>query len=101
MASQVYTLDDFVVNLKDPSSKRYLKTKIALGFEDKKDLELLMAKQMQIRDVIIQTLRAKTTDEIMAVEKTDYLKKELMDNVNGLFEPDIVLDVYMVDFLIQ
>ncbi len=104
---QVCALEEFVVNLKNPSgskssaSKHYLKTKIALGFENDKDTEMLTEKQMQIRDVIIQTLRSKTTDEIMVVEKTDDIKKELMENVNELFEPDLVLDIYIIDFLIQ
>jgi len=99
--TQVYALDEFVVNLKDPVSKRYLKTKIALGIENEKDIELLEENQMHIRDVIIQTLRSKTTDEIMAVEKTEDLRNELMGDVNKLFNDNIVLDVYMVDFLIQ
>ncbi len=101
VATQVYTLDEFVLNLKDPGSNRYLKTRIALGYESKKDAETLAEKQLQIRDVIIQTLRSKTTDNIMAVEKTDDLKKELIEDVNEIFDHDLVLDIYIVDFLIQ
>jgi len=98
---QVYAMDEFVLNLKDSNSRRYLKTKIVLGYEDKKDAEILAENNCQIRDAIIQTLRAKTADEIMAVEKTGDLKMELIDQVNDLFEPDLVLDIYIIDFLIQ
>ena len=98
---QVYALDEFVLNLKDSNSRRYLKTKIALGYENKKDVEILAENNFQIRDVIIQTLRMKNAEEIMAAEKTEDLKRELMDDINGLFEPDLVLDIYIIDFLVQ
>ena len=101
VAAHVYTLDEFVINLKDSNNDRYLKTQIAIGYEKKKDAETLAEKQLQIRDAIIQTLRSKTPDEIMEVEKTDELKRELMDDVNKIFDSDLVLDIYIVDFLIQ
>lgn len=101
LSEAVYPLDEFVLNLKDPSSRRYLKTQIAIGYGNEKDEELIKEKQFQIRDIIIQTLRSKTAEEIMAVEKTDELKLELMRNINELYEPDLVLEVFIVDFLIQ
>ena len=101
VATQVYSLDEFVINLKDNNNNRYLKTKIALGYEKKKDVEILIEKQLQIRDAIIQTLRSKTADEIMEVEKTDELKQELMKDLNKVFGSELVLDIYIVDFLIQ
>lgn len=100
-AEEVCTLEEFVLNLKDASGRRYLKTQIALGVETAKEAALVEENRFRIRDVIIQTLRSKTAEDIMAVEKTDELKGELKESLNALFDTDLILEVYIVDFLIQ
>lgn len=101
VAEVVYPLGEFVINLNDSKNRSYLKTQIAVGYANKKDEIFIKDKKFQIRDIIIQTLRSKTAEDIRAVEKTDELKVEIMNKLNELFEPELILEVYIVDILIQ
>lgn len=98
---KIFSLDEFVLNLNDESGRRYVKTKIVLSYENDKDLELFDENMSQIRDVIIYTIRMKTSDEMMDVTHTDQLKHDIKESVNTLIGQPIVLEVYFIDFLIQ
>ncbi|MBN2258997.1 MAG: flagellar basal body-associated FliL family protein [Clostridiales bacterium] len=98
---KIYDMEEFIINLNDEGSRRYLKTKIVLAYENDKDLDLFNKNIPQMRDLIIETLRAKTSEDVMNVENTESLKNEIRDNVNKIYDEDIVLEVYFVDFLIQ
>lgn len=98
---QIFELNEFILNLNDENSRRYLKTKIVLTYEDKKDIEKFKNNVSQIRDTIIETLREKTSEDMMNVNNLDALKNEIKDKTNQLFDVEIVLEVYFVDFLIQ
>lgn len=98
---QIFQMDEFVINLNDENSRRYLKTSIVITYENKKELKELNDNIPQMRDVIIETLRAKSAVDVMNVENTDMLKNEIKDKVNELYEDEIVLEVYFINFLIQ
>lgn len=98
---KIFSLDEFVLNLNDESGRRYVKTKIVLSYENDKDLNLFDENMAQIRDVIIYTIRMKTSEEMMDVTHTDQLKHDIKDSVNTLIGEPIVLEVYFIDFLIQ
>ena len=72
-----------------------------LSYENDKDLELFDENMVQIRDVIIYTIRMKTSEEMMDVTHTDQLKHDIKESVNTLIGEPIVLEVYFIDFLIQ
>lgn len=98
---QIFQMDEFVINLNDENSRRYLKTSIVITYENKKELKELNDNIPQMRDVIIETLRAKSAEDVMNVENTDMLKNEIKEKVNELYEDEIVLEVYFINFLIQ
>ena len=98
---KIFSLDEFVLNLNDESGRRYVKTKIVLSYENDKDLELFDENMVQIRDIIIYTIRMKTSEEMMDVTHTDQLKHDIKESVNTLIGEPIVLEVYFIDFLIQ
>lgn len=94
-----YPMEEITINLKD--GEHYLKTKIALGYGLEKDQEVIKSKEIQLRDGIIRILRSKSMEEIMPVEKTDALKKEMKRQLNQCFDKEIITDVYITEFLIQ
>lgn len=95
------SLDNFVVNLKDSKSNRYLKTKIVLGYEDKKAIKELEMKKPNIQDTAIRMLRSKSREDITSVEGTDKLKVQMQEEINKIFSQDLITHVYITDFLIQ
>ncbi|HZK33971.1 MAG TPA: flagellar basal body-associated FliL family protein, partial [Bacillota bacterium] len=94
ITNYTYTLDEMVINLNNQG--RYLKTTIALGYSLEGDLDILLSKEVQIRDTVISILRSKTVEDIMAVENTDPLKVEMEEKINECFDEKIVTDVYII-----
>jgi flagellar FliL protein len=93
---------DFTVNLLDPGLKRYLRIQMSFEYlEDKKLVQELSSRDPQIRDAIIEVLRAKTVTDFLAVDETNLLRQELMDVINGLLSSGEILDIYFVDLQIQ
>lgn len=102
LAETMFSMDGFIVNLKTKNaSKRYLKVTLALGCAQKKDIKKLEEKQYQIRDIVITTLRSKDIEILATVEEEDKVKTELAENINTLFDPDIEMNVYYTEYIIQ
>lgn len=97
----MYPLDSFVVNLDSNGSRRYLKVTIALGCAEKKDIKKITEKEYQLRDVIISTLRDQDIEDLQSVEKEDEIKQSLITNINTLFEPDLSINIYYTEYIIQ
>jgi flagellar FliL protein len=98
---KIFALDEFVLNLKDESGRRYIKTKMVLSYANDKDQKVLSENIAQIRDLMIGILRSKTADEMMDVSKAEDLKVEIREKTNELLKSPMVVDVYFVDFMIQ
>lgn len=95
-------LDEFVVNLRsDNGLKNYLKIQMALMFTDGKKLELINSNVNKIRDIIINELREKTSQDILATESINTIKKDILDKVNIALKEEIIKDIYFVNFIIQ
>lgn len=97
----MHPLESFVVNLDDGGSRRYLKITIAIGCINKKDVKKLTEKQYQIRDIIISTLRDQDISVLSSVEQGDTIKSKLLTNINTLFDPDLKINIYFTEYIIQ
>ena len=99
-----YDLGEFTVNLADEGGRRYLKTKIALGY-DKKNKKLAKEFEQEsmktiLRDGVISVLTSKKSTDMTQKGKED-MKKEIMDKLNPLFKNGRVINVYFSDILVQ
>ena len=94
-----YGMEELIINLKD--GNRYLKTRICLGYGEKKDGNLIKQKETLLIDNIISILRSKTKEEIMPVGNTQNLKEEIKNRLNGELKENIITDIYITDFLVQ
>jgi flagellar basal body-associated protein FliL len=93
---------EFLINLADEDSKRYLKTKIVLTYDskNKKLAKEVAAKNHVIRDSIINVIRGKKAADI-SLKGTEDLKKEILNRVNPAFETGKLVNVYFYDILVQ
>lgn len=101
---QSLLLEEFLVNIKSPAGKnRYLKIKLALMYTNPDHGEVLNANVNKIRDIIIADLREKQTEEVLDTEKTDEMKKQIMEDINKSLnlEEEAVKDVYITDLIVQ
>ena len=102
--SAVVPLEPFVVNLADADVARYLRIKISLMVDDKskvKEVEENQALQLKIRDMILQTLTKKTSQDLMHDEVKKKLRKEIQDEVGPFFKAPKLNDVMFTEFVIQ
>ena len=97
----MYPMDQFIVNLYNEGSSRYLKT--TLNFElSMPELNVEMdTKKPLIRDIVIKTLSAKTYEEISTIRGKENLKDEIVSKVNQVLTDGQVNNIFFTDFVIQ
>lgn len=97
-----FALEPFVVNLMDHCGTKYLKVTIQLEISDTKLTEKVKKnKTPQIRDAIIAILTNKISDELITSEGKLFLKDEIKQNMNLIFDENTVKNVYFTEFIIQ
>jgi len=94
-------LNPFVVNLSDPTGRRYLRVKIALELKDDEALSEANDRIPQINDTIILVLSSKTVEEVLAPEGKAELRFEIMNKLNQLLGPGKIRGVYFTQFVVQ
>jgi flagellar FliL protein len=102
--SAVLPLEPFVVNLADQDAARYLRIRISLMVGDKtKSKELFdnQALQLKVRDVILQSLTAKTSQELINTDGKNKLRQEIQEKVAVYFQAPKLVDVVFTEFVIQ
>lgn len=102
--SAVLPLEPFVVNLADQDAARYLRIKISLLVDDKnKSKELIenQALQLKVRDVILQSLTARTSHDLIDQEGKNKLREEIQHKITVYFQDPKLVDVMFTEFVIQ
>ncbi len=98
-----------IANLADEGGDRYLKVKIVL-LEPKKKADTAKKEEKStgisledaiIRDVIINTISAKTSDDLLSVSGKEELKNEIMTSINKAVHKRLVRKIYFTEFIIQ
>ncbi len=102
--SAVIPLEPFVVNLADADAARYLRIKISLMVDDKnkvKEVAENQALQLKVRDVILESLTAKRSQDLINAEGKNKLRHELQEKVAIYFRAPKLVDVMFTEFVIQ
>jgi flagellar FliL protein len=98
-AQSLVTVPTFVVNLADPSGRRYLK--LSMDLEVKGGPEAVQGSMSKIRDALLMLLSSKSVEELAGVEGKITLRKDVADRINQVLGKPVVLRVYFTDFVIQ
>lgn len=103
-----YTFDEFIVNLADKDSQRYLKVTVALGYNPdntklKTELENTKddVKTPILRDAILQVLRAKQSSDFQDAKKVEAMKTEILSAINPHLKNGPISNVYFSNLFIQ
>ncbi len=98
----VLELEPFIVNLADPSGKRYLKLKISVDAKDEKLKKEIEVRMPQIRDSILLLLTSKSYADIAPVAGKIRLRNEILQIFNrSLLGVGAVHGVYFTEFVVQ
>lgn len=94
---------EFLVNLADANSKRYLKTTVVLAYDIKNEelTEELTNKTDAVRDCIISVLRTKKAEELQTATGPEELKNEIITRVNSILSKGRLSSIYYKEFVIQ
>ena len=99
----VMTLDEFLVNLADPSGDHFLKVTVGLELDKSKGKspESLKEDVPAIRDAVLTSLSSETRDQIAPESGREKLKAQIKKNVNGALGENDVQNVYFTNFVTQ
>lgn len=97
----IYSLGSFIVNLDDPSGRRYLKVKAELELNDEKVRATVETQLPRLRDSIILLLSSKTFQEIASMEGKMRLRQEILGKLNQHVGRGKLNTIYFTEFVIQ
>ena len=102
---ETYSVDEFLINLADSDSNRYLKVVIYLSFDSNneslyEELQLERTKPI-LKDAALTVLRSKTSKELSSVQGTEAIKQELVEKFNSKLENGQIIEVYFPELIIQ
>ncbi len=97
----MYPMDQFIVNLYNEGSSRYLKTTITFELSIPELSAEMDTKKPLIRDIVIKTLSAKTYEEISTIRGKENLKDEIAMKVNQVLSDGKINNLFFTDFVIQ
>ncbi len=100
-ASQLVTLESFVVNLSDPMGRRYLKTTMDVEVADAAAATALTAAMPKVKDTLLLLLSSKSFADISSMDKKIELKNEIVDRLNLIIGKNKVRNVYFTEFVVQ
>jgi len=97
----IYNMEPIVVNLFDPTGKRYLQVSLALELENKKLEEEIKHNEPKIKDAIIMVLSSKTPEEVLQPGAKELIKNELLHKINSILGEKVVLNVYITQYIVE
>lgn len=97
-------LGSFLVNLSDAEETHYLRSVIELEQNYGSSPEFgneIGNRRSQLRDITIQTLAAKTSEDLRTPEGKEALKQELKERINSVLAKGQIARVYFTEFAVQ
>ncbi|MBO8143706.1 MAG: flagellar basal body-associated FliL family protein [Thermodesulfobacterium sp.] len=97
----IYAMEPVVVNLFDPTGKRYLQIGLAFELGDKKLEEEVKNNEPKIKDVVISVLSSKTPEEVLQPEAKELIKNELLHKINSALGEEVILNIYITQYIVE
>ncbi len=85
----------------------YIRVGIALGVnntqkeESIKFIDLVKSKEVMIRDTALGVIRSKTAAQLQRPDGREVLRSELLTRLQDTFKNNLLVDIYLDDFIIQ
>jgi len=97
----LYTLEPIVVNLFDPTGRRYMQIQLALALPSKKYEEEIKKFEPVLKDTIITVLSAMTPEEALQPQAKEQIKKELLEKLNEVLGKHIIMGIYITQYIVE
>lgn len=93
------TGEPFTTNVKDSKSLCRLSASVAYSGNDQ--TEFMTTNNALIRSCILEVMRNHTENELMAPEAPQNLSKEMVGVMKEKLETDVIVSVYISDYVVQ
>ena len=98
---ELYAMKSFIVNLVDPTGKRYLKITMSLELSVPELKAEVDARLPQIQDAILVLLSSKTFGDISTPAGKSQLRTEIINRCNAYLKTGQIKNVYFSEFVVQ
>ncbi|MBG3876812.1 flagellar basal body-associated FliL family protein [Desulfovibrio oxamicus] len=99
--AKVAKLPTFLVNLADPTGRRYLKLTMEVEVGSDATVKELEGQSAKVRDAVILLLSSKSYADLAPIESKLQLKNEVAERLNQILGGPKVLRVYITEMVIQ
>lgn len=96
-----YSMDEFQVNLADPGTRRFLRMKIDLAYDDRGLNSEIQEREAELRSNIIAVLRSKYVEDLEEPGGMENLEQDLLKTINGVLHTGEVRAIYYKEFIFQ
>lgn len=97
----LYDAGEFVTNLADQSSRRFIQVHIKLEVAGKETADELDDRSAVARDRILGILRSRTYAEVSGNEGMGAVGTDIVQALNRLLQDGTVLNIYFSQFIVQ
>jgi flagellar FliL protein len=98
---EVYLVEDLLVNPTGTSGKRYLSTSLGLEVGSEEAIEKLKTRDLQVRDLLISVLSARTVAELTNPAERESMRREIQTRLEDMLNGEKLAAVYFVDYVMQ
>lgn len=97
----VYLVPDILVNPTGTGGTRYLSATLGLEVAEPETVERLRARDVQVRDVLISILSARSVEQLTDFQAREQMRREIKGRLNQLLGGEGLTAVYFVDYVLQ
>ncbi|HEV2642501.1 MAG TPA: flagellar basal body-associated FliL family protein [Candidatus Elarobacter sp.] len=97
----IYQIDNLVLNPAGSGGAHFLLMSVALEARDPAGVEIIKARDAELRDAILRLFGSKTSEQVAEASSRDQLRAEVLTAVDGMFGRGVVRKVYFPQFVIQ
>ncbi|MEW5701267.1 MAG: flagellar basal body-associated FliL family protein [Candidatus Zixiibacteriota bacterium] len=98
---EVYLVSNLLVNPTGTAGTRYLSATLGLELLGKETAELLRARDVQVRDLLLSVLASRTVEQLTDFQSRDQMRQEILMRLNQLLGAEKISAVYFVDYVLQ
>ena len=97
----LYAMSEFQVNLADPGTRRFLRMKVDLAYNERGLNREIEERESELRSHIISILRSKFIADLEEPGGMKSLEEELLDRLNSILDSGKLEAIYYKEFIFQ
>ncbi len=97
----LYAMSEFQVNLADPGTRRFLRMKIDLAYDERALTREIEERESELRSHIIAILRSKFVIDLEEPGGMKELERDLLDQLNSVLDKGQIEAIYYKEFIFQ